>query len=191
MAGNPLGQSAEVARKLRASAEALEKAQKGGHKIAVDVAKVRIDRAARARTGGDGKFSNVGKAKAVLGHRVKTTQDASTGELSAHFIATGPWGLVDSDYGPWEIRSRLAAITGKGAKRRRRQRDLDIAYGARGLYSGARPLRLGGTGAYRFAVKRKRHTSERVWEGARDDAMRSSRREVTAKGAAAVRKVWT
>jgi hypothetical protein len=64
---------------------------------------------------------------------------------TALLVARGPWGLIEYGSPPHEITAALGAIQYKKGKRARsyalNQRSLDIAFGARGLFSGTTPLR--------------------------------------------------
>jgi len=90
-----------------------------------------------------GKFVGVRPAthRLTVGFNVKGTYNPT-----ALLVARGPWGLIEYGAAPHEITANLGKLNyekGRGKRARAsRQRDLDIAYGARGLFSGVKPLRL-------------------------------------------------
>lgn len=66
------------------------------------------------------------------------------GEMNptALLLAKGPWGLLENGAAPHDINAKGEAITGRSRKAayQRKQRSLNIAFGAAGAFSGARPL---------------------------------------------------
>lgn len=89
-----------------------------------------------------GKFIGVRPANNKVGVRfdVKGTYNPT-----ALLTAYGPMGLLEYGAGKHEISAKLGGVTynkGRGARKRAlQQRNLDIAFGATGLFSGATPLR--------------------------------------------------
>jgi hypothetical protein len=65
---------------------------------------------------------------------------------TALLLARGPWGLLEYGAAEHEITANLGKVEyakGRGARARAfKQRNLDIAYGAEGLFSGKTPLKL-------------------------------------------------
>jgi len=63
---------------------------------------------------------------------------------TALLIAKGPWGLLEYGAVPHDINSKLGTISARGSQdvrqRKITQRRLDIAFGARGTFSGALPM---------------------------------------------------
>lgn len=59
---------------------------------------------------------------------------------TALIVARGPWGLIEYGSPKHQIIPRLERIAGRGAARQRRQRDLDIAFGAQGAFTNVSPL---------------------------------------------------
>jgi hypothetical protein len=103
---------------------------------------------------------------------------------TAVLVARGPWGLIEYGSDRHIIVPRLQKITGRGAKYARRQRDLDIAFGGGGAFSGVGPLGPGagiGRPVYRVnhpGTKGKKPFSRGV-DLARANAQRRLRANVT------------
>jgi hypothetical protein len=90
-----------------------------------------------------GKFVGVRPATNRVGVRFNVKGEYNPTALLA---AYGPMGLLEYGAGKHDITARLGAVQyakgRKGARKRAlQQRNLDIAYGAQGLFAGARPLR--------------------------------------------------
>lgn len=69
---------------------------------------------------------------------------------TALLVARGPWGLIENGAVRHVISANLGSVQytkGRGARKRAfKQRELDVAFGARGLYSGMTPLGNRATG---------------------------------------------
>lgn len=89
-----------------------------------------------------GKFIGVRPATNRVGVRFNVKGEYTP---TALLVAFGPMGLLEYGAAKHDITSKLGAVNyvkGRGAKRRAlQQRNLDIAYGSVGLFSGTRPLR--------------------------------------------------
>lgn len=125
------------------------KMRKQAVKLTAEQARDRMMMAARKLAGPDLMFSNLGKAKAILGVRVEFTEEGETTVCTLE--ATGPWAIGEYPIPAHVISPKMGAVSRKGRKkvdyeRARRQRDLDIAFGARGTFSGLRPLGNNSTG---------------------------------------------
>lgn len=131
----------EFAQQFLKMGQALARKQAPAVHASTKIADAIFDRAAVKTAGPDKMFRNLGKSKAVLGTRIKFRESAGTVEGGVY--ATGPWGLAEYDVEKHTITPKLGRVTGKGAKRRRRERDLYIAFGGRsGYYAGKKPLAL-------------------------------------------------
>lgn len=101
---------------------------------------------------------------------------------TALLVARGPWGLIENGAVRHEITANLGSVKytkGRGARKRAfKQRSLDVAFGATGLYAGMTPLgnRPGGFGPV-YRVKDHPGTrGKQPWkkgvDKSRDDAAR-------------------
>lgn len=150
--------SYDLAVKLQKASVALQKAPRDAVMRASMVLKVSIEGKLENAIGVDRRMSNLRKRKdqqpkaLSLGFNVKGTTNPTS-----LLYAKGPWGLVEYGAMPHTISAKIAKSgTGKGmsrAARQRmiRQRDLDIAYGAHGVYSGVSPMHMKGTFRYKVA----------------------------------------
>lgn len=84
---------------------------------------------------------------------------------------SGPAKTLEDGSLAHEIASKPARITGKGAGRARRQQSLNRTFGARGAFSGSKPMRVGANFAYR--VKHPGSKGHRVWSKSIDRVDRS------------------
>ena len=88
-----------------------------------------------------GKFTGVRPEnhRLTVGFNVKGVYNPT-----ALLVARGPWGLLEYGAPPHEMASKVAQYEyakGRGARKRAQaQRRLDIAFGATGVFSGARPM---------------------------------------------------
>lgn len=69
---------------------------------------------------------------------------------------SGPWKVITEGAGAHEVSAKHGKIVGRGAKRARKQRDLDVAFGAKGAWSGAKPLRTPYGPRYRVKIPKTR-----------------------------------
>lgn len=113
--------------------KAIEDSKTPALKAATTVMTVSIVKYRDNAVGSDGRMSHVKNGK--LG--VKTTVLESSGTVEA----IGPWQLIEFDTRAHQETGKLPKIGGRGATRARKQRDLNIAFGATGAFSGVRPLR--------------------------------------------------
>ena len=88
-----------------------------------------------------GKFTGIRPEtnRLTVGFNVKGTYNPT-----ALLVARGPWGLLEYGAPPHEMASKVGQYEyakGRGARKRAQaQRRLDIAFGATGVFSGARPM---------------------------------------------------
>ena len=88
-----------------------------------------------------GKFTGVRPQthRLTIGFNVKGVNNPT-----ALLVARGPWGLLEYGAVPHEMVSKVGQyeyVKGRGAKKRAQaQRRLDIAFGAEGVFAGARPM---------------------------------------------------
>lgn len=142
----------QLAAKLRLAGQRLQDAQRVAMANAMKTAKAALIAARDEATGGDGVLSHVGKKGAKLGVNYKI-EDGGT-SLQGYIRATGAWPIIESDTPAHEETSKLPRIKGKGGARAGKERDLRVAFRARGAFSGVKPMgRLGGFGP----VYRARH----------------------------------
>lgn len=91
----------------------------------------------RDRVTGDGRLSGAGNARLGVSFNVR-----GGATPSAFVSATGPWQLIERDTKPaGSVTGKLGRITGRGARRARRQRDLNVAFGAVGALAGVKAMR--------------------------------------------------
>lgn len=114
-----------------------------------------IEREIRGDLGGKNYFSKMATKKSKTGRFVGTRPENNKvgvrfdvkgmNNPTALLTAYGPMGLLEYGAGKHEITAQLGQVQyakGRGARKRALvQRRLDIAYGARGLFAGATPLR--------------------------------------------------
>jgi hypothetical protein len=168
--------AAEFMRKMAGLGKAMRDAQPRIVLGAAKKAEARYEKAAIAAAGPDRKFSNLGKAKAVLSAQSRLRESGA--EPTAAIEAKGPWGITDSNYDAYVITPKTKRITGKGAKAARAARAAAIGAGGRhGQFSGLKPLAIGGN-TPRFVARRKAHRSANHWNGATPEATRIASREL-------------
>lgn len=140
---------------IRNVGEAAQRSQKEAVFQAALHMKDTIEREIRGDLGGKDYFRAMGERKTKTGkfvgirpanNRVGVRFDVKgVYNPTALLTAYGPMGLLEYGAGKHEISAKLGAVTynkGRGARKRAlQQRNLDLAYSAVGLYSGARPLR--------------------------------------------------
>lgn len=148
--------SHDLAFRLHQVGTSLQKAPRDAVVRASMTLKISIEGKLENAIGADRRMSNLRKRKDQqpkplgLGFNVKGTYNPT-----ALLYAKGPWGLVEYGAMPHTISAKIAKTgTGKGisrASRQRmiRQRDLDIAFGAHGVYSGVSPMNMNGTFRYK------------------------------------------
>src|SRR5207237_396732 len=117
-------------------------------------------------TGGDRRMSGFGSRGSALDVDVKPLGAAAVRITPARRQA-GMWTILDSGATPHDVVAKGAPIKGKGAQRKRRQRDLDIAFGATGAFKGVKPLHFGSNGFY-YRVHNVRSPAKRTWARGRD-----------------------
>ncbi len=155
------------ANKIRSYGEAAQK----GARVAVEKAafemKASIVAEAKSATGGDMLISHLGSKRSIGagGARLSVVYDIKgTNHPVALVRAVGPWGLVEHGAKAHEILPKLKRITGTGASRARRQRDLSLAFGARGALSGSKPMKVPGSPrGYAYRVRHPGTKGKKPW----------------------------
>jgi hypothetical protein len=134
---------------------AVQKSQKDAVMRASMIVKNSIEGELVKAVGADQAMSNMVRKKGqkpprmTLGFSMKGTNNPTS-----LLIARGPWGLVEYGAGKHKITPRLTKTgTGKGMSRVQRQRairqrELDQAFGASGLFSGRSPMPMKSTFRY-------------------------------------------
>lgn len=173
---------------LLSAGKRLQEAQPRAVKVAATQTRELMERVAVQTAGSDRQFSNLGKSKALLGARLRV--DALGAETVATVSATGPWGISEGDTPAHQITAKLGKIAGRGAKRARRQRDLDVAFGARGAFSGAKPMGSPGRFGPRYSVRHPGTKGKHTWAEAGPEVARLASREIEAEIGRAVRGVY-
>lgn len=146
----------DLAAKIEHIGKAAQQSQRDAVFRASMVLKNAIEAELGQATGGDNRLSNLRKRggqppKLSLGFNIKGTNNPT-----ALLIARGPWGIVEYGTPAHRINPKVDKTgTGKGmsrAARQRaiRQRQLDVAFGAAGIYAGKRPMPI--NGVYRFSA---------------------------------------
>lgn len=123
---------------LAAAIESAGTAIAGSQTEALNRAALKLKRsveASRDRVTGDGRLSGVGNARLGVRYDIKGSTNPT-----ALLRVTGPWQLIERDTRP------AGRVTGKvgrvrGGRRVNRERNVRIAFGARGALSGVRPMR--------------------------------------------------
>ena len=150
--------------KIGQAAEAMSDSTESGVKSASQRMKKTIE-GSRDKVTGDGRLSGAGNAKLGVNYKL----DLNGGHSTSLMKATGPWQLIEFDTkSAGIVTGRTGRIKGRGARRRTRERDLNIAFGAVGSLSGVKPLAWAG-GAHPFArVKdaptKGQHPFRKGWE---------------------------
>jgi hypothetical protein len=153
MPSNVSHTSTDLAARIQQIGMAAQRSQKDAVYRASMTLKRSIESELTRAVGGDHEMSNLMKRNGTppkqmtLGFNVKGTLNPT-----ALLVARGPWGLIEHGAKPHPIFPRLGAITGRGATRARRQRQLAQAFGGRGVYSGVRPMPINGD--FRYSVRR-------------------------------------
>lgn len=147
----------EFAVKIQQVGTAIQRSQKDAVMRASMVVKNSIEGELVRAVGRDQAMSNLRRrptskpARLTVGFNMKGTTNPTS-----LLIARGPWGLVEYGAPPHKITPRVAKTgTGKGMskearKRAIRQRELNLAFGARGAYSGLSPMPIKST--FRYVV---------------------------------------
>jgi hypothetical protein len=144
--------STDFAARIMQIGQAAQKSQEEAVFRASMVIKSSILRELTKAVGGDHTMSNLRKASGAPPKQMTVGFDVKKGNAPVSLlVAHGPWGLVENGADRHAIFPRLARITGKGAQRARRQRQLDQAFGARGIYSGLRPMPI--NGSFRYSAR--------------------------------------
>lgn len=180
--------STDLAVKIRSLGVAAEKAQRKAVGDAALMVKRAIERETVIATKGSMGYSNMGSVSTRNGRMKKIPKGNArlsvgydiVGERrpTALLVARGPWGIIEYGSNPHVITAKVAALGRKGVtKRMRRQRELDIVYGAVGLYSGVPPLAApagGGRPVYKVAHpgQKPRKPFRKGLERSRDAAAR-------------------
>jgi hypothetical protein len=154
--------------KIRSYGYAAEQAQLKGVKQAALMLKRSIEREThRAMGGGDMVFSNMDTYRKRNGldvpakspSRLRVGYDiVGVRNPTALLVARGPWGLIEYGSVPHVITTRMTTIQRKGMpalayQRATKQRSLNVAFNARGTFSGQRPMSgKSGGGIPRFRV---------------------------------------
>jgi hypothetical protein len=144
--------STEFAARIEAIGRAAQKSQKDAVVRASMILKRSIESELTRAVGGDHRMSNLRKPNGAppksmsVGFNVKGTLNPTS-----LLVARGPWGLIEHGAKRHAIFPRLGSITGRGATRARRERQLTQAFGGRGVYSGVRPMPI--RDSYRFSVR--------------------------------------
>jgi hypothetical protein len=149
--------SNNLAVKLEQAGMALQRAPRDAVMRASMVLKTNIEGKLEKAVGADRRMSNLRKKPGQqpplmsVGFNIKGTTNPTS-----LLFARGPWGLVEYGAMPHAISTRVSTSTGSGkgisrANRNRmiRQRQLDITYGAIGVYAGLSPMNMGGIYRYR------------------------------------------
>lgn len=134
---------------LRAASEAVRSVQRDLVTAGATVLKKAVLARAAKVVGADMAMSNM-RTSAGTPKKLTVRFDVKgTDNPAALLKAFGPWGVPEHGASPHVIAPRAGKVSGRGTARVRRQRDLDRAFGARGAYSGLRPMPAGSTFAYR------------------------------------------
>lgn len=164
--------------------EQLSKNLKDVDKVIVKTAGTAVTQALQKRvnadTGGDGRMSGFGKKAKRLNVDVKPVAGQATGvRITPARSQAGQWTILDQGAKPHDVIAKGAPIKGKGAKRARRQRDLNVAFGAKGAFAGVKPLRTPFGPRYRASNVRSpaKGTWSRAAQSGIDDAVKQIRDE--------------
>ena len=136
------------------------------------------------------KASGAEGARLTLGFNIKGTNNPTS-----LLIARGPWGMVEYNIAPHKITPKVKTTgTGRGMSRTQRrhairQRELDIAFGASGVFAGKSPLPFKGT--FRYSVQhpgtKGKQPFHRGMESSKERAIRELHTVVTSRVATLIR----
>jgi hypothetical protein len=188
----------QFANQIRAIGTAVERSQKDAVFRAAMVMKNSIEGERSKAMKGKDHFSRMTQKKTrsnrFVGVRPETNKLTVRFDVKGDYnptallVAKGPWGLIENGAVRHEITANLGSVKytkGRGARKRAfKQRSLDIAFGATGLYAGMTPLgnRAGGFGPV-YRVKdhpgtRGKQPWKRGTEKSRDQAAQMATRIV-------------
>lgn len=186
----------QFAVRIESIGKAAQQAQKDAVMRASMIVKNSIEGELVRDIGSDQRLRNLKKksgaegARLTLGFNIKGTNNPTS-----LLLARGPWGMVEYNIGPHKITPKVARTgTGKGmsrAQRQRviRQRELDIAFGASGVFAGKSPLPFKGT--FRYSVMhpgtKGKKPFHRGLESSKERAIRELRVVVTGRVATVIR----
>ena len=134
---------------------AAQKSQKKGVERASLLIKREIEKELTRAVGGDQTLSNLRKKGGAdaepltLGYDVKGTLNPTA--LIRVKRAIGGWYLVEYGAGKHAMYPRGALPGRRGTARAKRQQTLNVVFGARGAYSGLRPMPINGN--FRYSVR--------------------------------------
>lgn len=149
---------------IRAYGTATQTASKSMVNRAAINAKQVLESEVKSAVGPEQRMSNVGSArtKQTGGAKLAVSYDIKgRNNPTALIQAVGPWGLIENGSPAHEILPSFERITGKGAKRARQQRALDITFGARGVFAGRKPLKT--PYGPRFRVRMPKVAGKKPW----------------------------
>ncbi len=149
--------SFDLAVKIKQIGTAVQRGQKDAVFSASMIIKNEIEGNLVRAIGSDQRMSNLKKRAGAQPQRLSlgfTTKGVNN--PTSLLIARGPWGLVEYGAVKHKISPKVAKTgTGKGMSRANRklairQRELDIAFGASGLFAGKSPMPI--RGSFRYQV---------------------------------------
>ncbi len=188
--------SYDFAIKIKQIGTAIQRGQKDAVMSASMIIKNEIEGNLVRAIGSDQRMSNLKKRAGAQPQRLSlgfTTKGVNN--PTSLLIARGPWGLVEYGASKHKITPKIAKTgTGKGMSRASRklairQRDLDIAFGAAGLFAGKSPLPIRGT--FRYQVNhpgsKGKYPFHRGLESSRNRAIQELRTVVMRTTATVIR----
>jgi len=178
--------AADLALKLQKASAALTSAEKSG----VGAAALRMKRTiegSRDRVTGDGRLSGAGNARLDVQYTLKGEGSASTALMKAK----GPWQLVENDTkSAGRVTGKVGRVKGRGSRRANRERDLAVAFGARGALSGVKPIAWPG-GPHPFASFRDGPTKgQKPWAKGVERGTPAATEEIRRSSVNAVRNAF-